>query len=750
LRRSPFRARHWLPRLVIILLLLAYFLVPAAKPGTTDNPIVAENLLPGSEGWRVGQSGFQVSTDVGGQVQGYASSTSLARGENLTFYVTVSPAQQFSIDIYRMGWYGGAGGRLVTSAGPLDGVQQLPCPIAAETGTVACDWAPSLNMSIPQSWPTGVYVAVLTNAAHFQSQVIFVVRDDTHVGGLLYVQPVNTYQAYNEYPSDGLTGKSLYDAFSHGSETIAGTERALKVSFDRPYSQGNGSGLFFSWEFNLIRFLERAGYDVSYMTDVDFDVNGHRPLRARGVVIAGHDEYWTKAMFDALVNARDAGINLAFAGANAGYWQVRLEPSSAGVPRRVVVCYRDASLDPEPNPALKTVQWREPPVDRNEQRLIGVQYTALLNRNASMVITNPQHWLYSNTGFRDGDTVGGIVGYEVDTAMQQFASPDAVRGTYELLSSSPVVDETGRAGIANSSIYKAPGGGWVFAAGTMSWSWALDAAGYYDVRLERATQNLFDTFISGKLPQPVAAPPPSSTAYSRTVQADRPVAYWRLADTSGWHATDATGGMRDGLMSGGLIRAMPGALDGDANTATGSDGSARIILPTLPPVQDFTIEGWTRLADASWNADLNYNNTLYGVDRNVRLLIRPGVSGGPASALGFFGLWLEGVEYEIQPPNNGLDNVGQWVHWAMTRQANVLSIYRNGALVGQRTDLPATALANISGQLFVEDTGFPLKGGLDDVAVYTSALPAARVAAHYVSARPPRPAAAPTPGRQQP
>ncbi len=727
--------RFWARWLILSAVLLVLLLVPA-RTWTSRNPIVGENQLPGTDAWRLGQPGFQIADDLNGQVQGYASSTSVNRGGQITLFVTVSPAQPVSIDVYRMGWYAGKRGRLVWSSGQLQGVEQPACPADPSSGAVVCDWTPTITLAIPEAWTTGVYVAMLTNSSGFQSQLVFTVRDDLHSGGLLFVQSVNTYQAYNEYPKDGITGKSLYDAASQGSETIAGSNRAVKVSFDRPYNQNAGTGLFFYWESDLIAFLERSGYDVSYITDVDLDVDGTRALRPRGVIMAGHAEYWTRSMYNTLFEARDFGVNLAFMGSDAGAWQIRYEPSPQGVPRRLVVCYRNATIDPVVSPDFETVMWRDPPLQRPEQRLIGVQFGALLHQNAPMIVINTDRWIYAGTGLRDGDVIAGVAGYEVDTVYLQDGFPEAQPGSYAMLSDSPVVDEGGQPARGSGSMYRAASGAWVFAAGTMSWSWALGTPGYYDPRLERATRNVFETFLAGAIARPVPPPPPATTVYPRAVVADRPLAYWRLGDTAGWHAVDATGNVRDGLLSGGFTRGAVGALEADPDSAMAVDGSAASLLPHLPAVTNFTIEGWTNLADPNWNADLNYNNTLYGSDGNVRLLIRPGASQPREAALGYFGVYLGGVDYFLSPPHGGLNNVGQWVHWALTREANNLSLYRNGALIDERHDLPPTMPARIDGRLFALEEGWNLRGAVDEVAVYDSALPPRRVQAHYAAAHP--------------
>src|SRR6266516_8024384 len=192
-----------------------------------DNPIVIENQQPGSGGWQL----LSTASDVPGQVKGYASATSVNKGQPITFYVSVNPAQTYSIDVYRIGWYQGLGGRILQHAGPYNSTQQAPCPSDPTTGMIACNWLPAYTLSVPSSWTSGIYLAVLTNAQNYQNYITFVVRDDTRVASLLYQQSVNTYQAYNNWPADHVNGKSLYAGDSFGPNTIAGDKRAVKVSF---------------------------------------------------------------------------------------------------------------------------------------------------------------------------------------------------------------------------------------------------------------------------------------------------------------------------------------------------------------------------------------------------------------------------------------------------------------------------------------------------------------------------------------
>ena len=487
-------------RRIVVAALLCLFssaaTVPVSSTLAADNPIVLENQQPGSSGWFWSKGG----DDATGQIKGYASATSVNQNESITFYVTVNPAQTYSIDFYRLGWYGGMGGRLRLHVDSLGGVPQPPCDSDPTTGLIVCNWAPNYTLTIPSDWTSGIYVALLTNAQGYQNYVVFVVRDG-RPAPFLYQQSVNTDQAYNNYPNDGRTGKSLYGFNSYGANTVSGNPSAVKVSFDRPYKD-SGSGDFFKWEINLVRWLERSGYDVTYSTDIDTHANGGELRNHKAFLVGGHDEYWSKEMFDAAEAARDAGMNLAFFGGNAVYTQVRFEPSAAGVANRVVVCYRSYPwnpIDPVQGPTT-TTEFRHPPVNRPEQTLLGIQYGATLP-NTDYVVINSSHWVYAGTGFQDGDVVPGIVGYEADSYMPNYPPPNSANHT--LLSRSPYINPEGVTIYLNSSIYQAPSGAWVFAAGTMSWSWALDDVPgplrhfRVDSRIQQATANILNAFLTG-------------------------------------------------------------------------------------------------------------------------------------------------------------------------------------------------------------------------------------------------------------
>src|SRR5262249_2934890 len=234
----------------------------------------------------------------------------------------------------------------------------IPAPDPT-TGLVECDWTNPYTIAVPgdpdpTDWASGVYLVRLTgNTSGKQSFIIFVVRDDTRTSKYLYQLNMNTFEAYNNWG-----GKSLYKFNSTSS--IA----AVNVSYNRPFAlgpqpdaaSGVGAGEFLTnfqvlfetaaagWSYNMVRFLEREGYDVSYITDVDAHEDANLLLSHRALVVAGHSEYWSWQMRANAQAARDAGVSLGFFSSNTCFWQIRYRSSSVtGAPDRTIICYKSAT-----------------------------------------------------------------------------------------------------------------------------------------------------------------------------------------------------------------------------------------------------------------------------------------------------------------------------------------------------------------------------------------------------------------------
>lgn len=443
--------------------------------------IAAENALPGTTEWQIPDDPAMWE-----KIRGYADATSIDHGEQVALRVSTA-APTWRVDAYRIGWYGGAGGRLIWSSDDQPGVVQPPATIDQRTGLRTAPWEPSITVATDDTWPPGQYLLKLVSSDGGATFVPLVVRDDESTAPLLLQSAVTTWQAYN-----GWGGANLYTGPDGASAT-----RSRVVTFDRPYS-GNGSGEFLGREFEFNFFVERLGLDVTYWTDIDLDARGELARQHRAVVIPGHDEYYTVAMRDALEEARDAGVNLAFFGANNIYRRIRLEPSDVGE-RRLEVNYRVASEDPlnGVDDAQVTTSFREPPAADPESSLIGNFYECN-PVEADWVVGDASAWVFEGSGFRDGDRIADMVGNEYDRVTPGVPTPENI----QVLAHSPVTCR-GDASYANSTWYSAPSGAGVFSAGTFGWSPLMDDPCPDGVetsgpcRLQKVTENLLRAMAAG-------------------------------------------------------------------------------------------------------------------------------------------------------------------------------------------------------------------------------------------------------------
>jgi hypothetical protein len=443
-------------KLFVLLLLVLGAALAAVAGGAhadeTENAIVAENRKAGTTEWLLTKTAVD-ENHRSSAIEGYASHTSLRAGQQLTVFVSTRPPSKFRCDLYRLGYYQGKGGRHVHSVGPLAGSAQ-PEPEVGRRNVRECRWSPSFSVSIPDDWLSGVYVGKLTaEPGGEQSYIVFIVRDDRRVDFLFQCSDL-TWQAYNRWPA----WASLYDYQDKRWET----ELSNDISFDRPYSRyynglpANeaavapvvGAGEFLLWEFPLAFWMEKHGYDVTYLSNLDTHNDPDGLLRAKGFLSVGHDEYWTRRMVENVTRARDRGVNLVFLSGNSIWHEIELGPNHAGRSDRTFARARRFE---------------------DEAELMGASsYGVGL---ADWTCLRPDHWLFAGTNMKAGDAIAGLVGWEYHGAPLKDDPSLAV------VASGPVKDAGGSTLAEHYAavVYEGPRGNFVFNAATCWWSMVLSS-----------------------------------------------------------------------------------------------------------------------------------------------------------------------------------------------------------------------------------------------------------------------------------
>ena len=426
-----------------------------------------------------------------GDIEGYCSKTSVKAGKTLEVFVSTNPASSFTVDIYRMGYYGGKGGRKMLSVGPLKGGAQ-PTPIDGEKNLRDCQWTKSFDINIPSDWVSGLYLGKMTaGLSGMQSYIVFIVTDERKADFLFQCSDF-TWQSYNRWP-DWRSGYDWY--FKNGDHNPWNSGAGSEISFNRPYTfyfnglpigVGDplivGSGEFLLWEFPLAYWMESKGYDVSYVSNMDVHINTHELLRAKGFLSVGHDEYWTKEMYDNVSKARDAGVNLIFLSGNSVSGLVYLKPDGAGIANRVMG---------------RTERFKD------EDRLMGAKsYGVGLG---DWTCDAPEHWLFEGTGMKKGSSIKDLVGWEY------HGLPTGNQPGLKILATGSMI-HTEDSTLYAATIYETPKGNFVFNAATCWWSMLLAKpplfpvklnpnSAYHghpvdftksDSRVQKMTENLFD------------------------------------------------------------------------------------------------------------------------------------------------------------------------------------------------------------------------------------------------------------------
>jgi len=469
--------------------------------------VALENRHTGTRAWRLPGPAADVGGLAHGDVAGYVADQAVSSGQVERIYVSAPGSSTIRIRVFRIGWYGGSGGREVLASGDLPAVIQPPCTHRYATGLTECDWHPTLSFVIPPALPTGIYVARLS-ALTGESDCLFVVRASTPQP-LIAQLPTSTYEAYNAWGGD-----SLYPG---GADRVAitGTTQGIDVSYDRPYDSVTGAGQFFARDVAMVWFLEQYGYPLSYTTSESVDQDPGQLLGHRAVIDFGHSEYWSQRQADAFARARDHGESLLFLGSDTLAWRVRYAPASAaaseaGQPDHSIVSYKEhAALDPDhANPTG--------PFPGGGAALTGSAYLGCITPRVD-VLGPPIYryyswapapalqpgWLFAGTGITAAARIPGIVGYELD--MRTSSTPAGTRvlgsGAAPCMPSEPGEPTPGPGqDLAQTTVYTAPSGAIVFNTGTLGWELGLepvpsaspDAPTAPDRRVVAMTRNLLD------------------------------------------------------------------------------------------------------------------------------------------------------------------------------------------------------------------------------------------------------------------
>ncbi len=168
-----------------------------------------------------------------------------------------------------------------------------------------------------------------------ENQIPFIVRDDGGHSDIVFQTSDTTWQAYNDWG-----GASLY------TNTLGnGRQSRLRRKLQSAAGYPDDNSIFGDGEYAAIRWLEKNGYDVSYIAGVDTARSGSELLDHKLSFRLATTNIGQREQRANVEAARDAGVNLAFWSGNEVYWETRWEPSLDATPDayRTLVTYKESN-----------------------------------------------------------------------------------------------------------------------------------------------------------------------------------------------------------------------------------------------------------------------------------------------------------------------------------------------------------------------------------------------------------------------
>ncbi len=433
-------------------------------------------------------------------------------------------------------------------------------------------WSPSLSLTIPADWPSGLY-ALHLETAEGRDNIPFVVRapEAGSQAPIALLLPTLTYQIYGQYPRTEVTesmrpraaawgaltetadrhpeyGLSAYNTHSDGSGvTITSMRRPMidkRVNqIHRADEAPGGSGTYWlAADTYLIDWLDRRGIPCEIITDHDLHAEGVALLRRYATVMTGqHPEYHTEETHGAIAAYIEGGGRFLYLGGNGFYWKivpfqgelwaVELRRAEGGI--------RTWAADPgEGYHAFDGSYgglWRR--LGKPPQALVGVgfssqgayvsepyRFTAAVEDQRLAFLRRDLPEARPGVAFGErGLMGGGAAGHEVDRADTALGTPPHALvlavGLPQHPSFEPANEERltqewpgARDQVVRSDItfFETAAGGAVLSVGSMSFIGALPIDGYRNLTA-RLLESVLRRFVS---PEPFAWPEHTETVLS--------------------------------------------------------------------------------------------------------------------------------------------------------------------------------------------------------------------------------------------
>jgi hypothetical protein len=376
-------------------------------------------------------------------------------------------------------------------------VPPLPQPVPPQGWKTGYGWRTSFSLTVPADWRSGLYAAHCRDERGAEFHAVYVVKPATSAtGDFALIANSNTWNAYNS------EGRSQYgDPYNTPLLSFLRPNRAIspvaghlhEAVATPPTDRINHLVVAETW---MLGWLQRSGYKVDVYADVDLHRGITDLASYKGLILSTHPEYWSDDMFGALEDYLRAGGHLLYLAGNGLWERVEFDADFTrlvfrrGHGRYPRDLFRDQT-PPRPERALVGVAFEWDSFGAPSTYYTGNQALSY----APFEVERAGHRFFQGTGLKDGDLIGAVgfngaaSGWEMDssTARPSGSPPPNLQ----------VLARGTNTGLPNGysghiTYHDTAAGGWVFAAGSLSFGGSL----VVDPHLQRIVRNALDECLA--------------------------------------------------------------------------------------------------------------------------------------------------------------------------------------------------------------------------------------------------------------
>ena len=268
-----------------------------------------ENSLPGSSDW--GSPNGKESSEI---IRAKLNSQLYQQGDEISIGVRIARDMELTCNIFRIGYYGGQGGRRIAHVGKKEVGGASLSGSSENYEDEGVDWSEEFSIQVDGRFHPGAYVVKIGTV---ENSIIlpFWIQGS---GDVLAVVPSISNRIHS-FSSKSMEKKAIY---THGVQDDKRAPIRGSVNYSHPNGRG---GKISKWVFPFCRWAERNDIQVSWITDLELHKTPSIIDDYSSIILLGDSRFWTEKMHGMFGEHISSGRNIINIGCGMGEQIISIE-----------------------------------------------------------------------------------------------------------------------------------------------------------------------------------------------------------------------------------------------------------------------------------------------------------------------------------------------------------------------------------------------------------------------------------------